>query len=148
ALPEPERGGSLDELKEYVNVRSDEWPLAVGWAVQAMNGAGPYPPLALHGEQGSAKSTTARVLRSCIDPSTAPLRAEPRDEHDLIIGATNSWVVALDNLSSLPPWLSDALCRLATGGGFSCRQLYTDAEEVIFDAMRPVLLTGIEDLAA
>jgi hypothetical protein len=70
----------------------------------------------------------------------------PRDERDLMIGATNSWVIALDNLSDLPGWLSDALCRLATGGGFSTRELYSDAEEILFDAQRPVLLNGIEDL--
>jgi hypothetical protein len=66
----------------------------------------------------------------------------------LLIAATNSWAVCFDNLSHLPDWLSDALCRLATGGGFSTRELYTDAEEKIFDAMRPTVLTSIEDLAA
>src|SRR5262249_1137398 len=45
----------------------------------------------------------------------------------------------------LPPWLSDALCRLATGGGFSTRELYTNDEEMIFDAKRPVIVNGIED---
>ena len=31
-----------------------------------------------------------------------------------------------------------------TGGGFGTRKLYTDAEEILFDAMRPVILNGIE----
>ena len=39
-----------------------------------------------------------------------------------------------------------ALCRLATGGGFAVRQLYTDQDEVLFDAARPVSLNGIEDI--
>ncbi len=56
-------------------------------------------------------------------------------------------MVAFDNLSSIPPWLSDGLCRLATGGGFSTRELYTDTEEVIIDVMRPVILNGIDHLA-
>ena len=64
-----------------------------------------------------------------------------------MIAATNGWVVALDNLSAVPGWLSDALCRLATGGGFAARELFSDAEETLFDAQRPVLLTGIEELA-
>jgi hypothetical protein len=46
----------------------------------------------------------------------------------------------------LPHWLSDALCRLATGGSFAVRQLYTDDEEVLFEASRPILLNGIEDV--
>src|SRR5262249_19645584 len=75
-------------------------------------------------------------------------RCLPRDEGDLIIAASNSWLVALDNLSDLPPWLSDALCRLATGGGFGTRQAFTDDEEGVFDGMRPVLLNGIEELSS
>src|SRR5262249_28537509 len=71
-----------------------------------------------------------------------------RDERALIIAASNWWLVALDTLSDLPPWLSDALCRLATGGGFGTRQLFTDDEEVIFDAQRPVLLNSIEELSS
>ena len=52
------------------------------------------------------------------------------------------------NASGLPVWLSDALCRLASGGSFALRQLYTDAEEVLFQAARPVLLNGIEDVVS
>jgi hypothetical protein len=46
----------------------------------------------------------------------------------------------------LPNWLSDALCRLATGGSFAVRQLYTDDEEILFEAARPILLNGIEEV--
>jgi hypothetical protein len=49
-------------------------------------------------------------------------------------------------VSGLPAWISDTLCRLATGGGFAVRQLYTDQDEVLFDAARPVILNGIEDI--
>ncbi len=44
--------------------------------------------------------------------------------------------------------MSDALCRLATGGGFTTRTLYTDQEETIFDAKRPVIITSIVDIAS
>ena len=74
------------------------------------------PILALHEEAGSAKSTAARVLKSCVNSTTVPLRSRPRNEHDLVIAAQNPWTIDLDNLSSLPVWLPDALCRLATGG--------------------------------
>ena len=63
-----------------------------------------------------------------------------------MIAANNGYLLAFDNLSGLPPWLSDALCRLASGGSFAVRQLYTDDEEVLFQAARPVLLNGIEDV--
>ena len=147
-LPVPVAGGSLLELRRFVNVANEsDWRLVVAWLLTTFRGQGPFPVLILHGEQGAAKSTTAEFLRDLIDPSTAPLRAEPRDPRDLMIAATNSHVVALDNLSHLPPWLSDALCRLSTGGGFVTRELWTDAEQVFFDAQRPVILTGIVELA-
>jgi hypothetical protein len=66
---------------------------------------------------------------------------------DVMIAATNGWMVSLDNVSHIPVWLSDALCRLATGGGFATRELYTDCEEALFEAQRPVILNGIEELA-
>jgi len=88
-----------------------------------------------------------RMLRAQVDPSSPDLRAEPQNEHDLIIAATNNWVLSLDNLSRIRPWLSDALCRLATGGGHATRQLYTDSEEALFDVRRPVMLNGIGELA-
>jgi hypothetical protein len=75
------------------------------------------------------------------------LRTTPRNERDLVIAATNSWCVAFDNISTLQPWFSDASCRLSTGGGFSARELYTDAEEVLFDATRPQLFNGITEVA-
>jgi hypothetical protein len=147
-LPLPVDGGSVAGLRQFINTGSeDDWRLIVAWLLAAMRPCGPFPILALHGEQGSAKSTTARILRSLVDPIKAGLRSEPREPRDLMIAASNSWLLALDNLSFLPPWLSDALCRLSTGGGFSTRELYSDADEIIFDAQRPVILTGIEELA-
>lgn len=146
ALPNPERGGSLDELRALLNIGDDEWSLVAAWMVAAMRPGKPVPILCLHGEQGSAKSTTARAVRSLIDPSSSPVRAEPKHTHDLSIVANNDWTVVFDNLSHMPGPLSDALCRLSTGGGFSTRKLYDNEEEVIFNALRPVILTGIEEV--
>jgi hypothetical protein len=149
-LPHPVRGGALDDLQAFVNVSTDtdiDWILLVEWLIAAYRPTGPYPVLVLHGEQGAAKSTTARVLRALVDPNAAALRANPKNPHDLMIAAVNGWVVNLDNLSHLPAWLSDAICRLSTGGGFSTRELYSDSDEVLFDAQRPVILNGIEELA-
>jgi hypothetical protein len=81
-----------------------------------------------------------------IDPSAAPVRALPRDERELFIAARNGHVLAFDNLSGLPPWLSDTLCRLTSGGAFSTRRLFTDQDEILFTAARPVILNGIEDI--
>jgi hypothetical protein len=130
ALPHPVIGGNVGALRRFVNLKDDEdWLLLLAWLVQAFRPTGPYPVLILLGEQGSAKTTLARIFKAITDPSTTPVRSVPRGEHDLVIAANNSWVVALDNLSGLAPWLSDALCRLSTGGGFGTRTLYENDEE-------------------
>jgi hypothetical protein len=147
-LPVPVPGGTLaEELRPFLTVRKKDWPLVLAWLVAALRPTGPYPVLGFHGEQGSGKSTQARVLRSLIDPNTAPVRAEPREARDLAIAANNGLVVSLDNVSYLPPWLSDALCRLSTGGGFATRTLYENDEETIFEGQRPAILNGIEEVA-
>jgi len=147
-LPLPERCGSIEELRDLLNIDNEaDFSLIVGWLIGALRPAGPYPLLALHGEQGSGKSGTARLLRNLIDPCSAPIRSEPRDERDLMIAARNRWIIALDNLSHVRDWLSDALCRLASDGGFGTRSLYSDAEEMIFESTRPMILTGISELA-
>ena len=146
-LPKPEAGGSVESLRSYLNVQTDtDFVLVVTWALAVLRNRGPYPVLVLSGEQGSAKSTFAALLRALLDPNTAPLRALPREDRDLFIAATNGHVLSFDNVSGLPAWISDTLCRLSTGGGFAVRQLYTDQDEVLFDATRPVILNGIEDI--
>ena len=144
-LPVPARGGHIDSLRPYFNVSTDaDFVVAVAWMLAVLRDQGPYPLLALSGEQGSAKSTVSAMLRALLDPNAAPLRGLPREERDLFIEATHSHVLTFDNVSGMPPWLSDACCRLATGGGFARRRLYTDQDEVLFDAVRPILLNGIE----
>ena len=117
------------------------------WLLAAFRPQGPYPVLVVHGGHGSAKTTLVRVLRSIVDPNSAPLRLPPRDVQNVAIAASNSWIVAYDNLSHLPDWLSDALCCVATGLGFATRTLFTDGEESLFQAMRPIVVNGIEEVA-
>jgi hypothetical protein len=147
SLPIPVTGGSIEDLRPYLNVRSNtDFVLIVAWALAALRDRGPYPVLALFGEHGTAKSTLAKLLRALIDPNSAPLRALPREDRDLFISAMNVHVLLFDNISSLADWISDTLCRLSTGGGFATRQLYTDQDEVLLDAIRPMILNGIEEV--
>src|SRR5262249_15940131 len=145
-LPVPVTGGSIDMLRDFLTVRpNDDFVLAVAWTLACLRNCGPYPVLVLSGEQGSAKSTFSAILRALLDPNPAPLRALPREDRDLFIAATNGHVLAFDNVSGLPGWISDTLCRLPTGGGFALRQLYSDQDEILFNAERPIILNGIED---
>jgi len=146
-LPFPVRGGSIEALAPFLNLASEsDFVLIVAWLLGALRAGGPFPVLAIAGEQGSAKTVLSKLLRALVDPSMAPVRALPRDERELFIAASHSHVLAFDNLSGLPPWLSDTLCRLTSGGAFSTRRLFTDQDEIVFAAARPIILNGIEDI--
>ena len=148
-LPVPEQGGSIEALQSFLNLPSrNDFVLIVAWLLAALRSGGPYPLLAISGEQGSAKTVLSKLLKALIDPNAAPVRALSREERELMIAANNGYLLAFDNLSGLPHWLSDALCRLATGGSFAVRQLYTDDEEMLFEAARPILLNGIEEVVS
>ncbi len=149
AIPEPEAGASIDTLRGFVNVETDaDFTLMVAWLVGAFAAEGPYPLLLINGEQGTAKSTLAKMLAALIDPRAAALRALPREPRELAIAGDNGHVLAFDNISKLPEEISDAICRMASGGGFATRELHANRAEVIFDAQRPIILNGIPDLAS
>jgi len=147
SLPLPQHGAStLREIAQFLNVNPRSEVLLLAWLTYALRTNTPYPVLALSGVQGSGKSTITRVLRELIDPSMAAMTTIPKSERDMAIAATNSHLIAMDNLSEISPALSDAMCRIATGGAFRCRTLYTNNEETIFTYRRPLIINGIEEL--
>jgi hypothetical protein len=120
-LPTPVSGGSIATLRSFLNVRSDaDFVLVVAWALACLRNRGPYPLIVLSGEQGSAKSTFSIILRSLVDPNTAPLRALPRNDRDLFIAASNAHVLAFDNVSGLPASISDTLSAWPAAAALRC----------------------------
>ena len=147
ALPTPQNGGSVEELGNFLNVQSrDDIILVVSWLLAALRGVGPYPVLAIGGEHGSAKSTLVEMLQKLIDPHVEPHRSLPRTEYDLFVGADSNFLQGFDNISALPAAISDALCRLATGGAFATRRFFKNRGEVVLRAMRPVMVNGISNV--
>lgn len=134
-------------LWRYANVRPEDRVLVAAFLLAALRPSGPYPLLILSGEQGAGKSTFAKLIKRLADPSAAGLRPPPKDSRDLLVGARNAWLVCIDNLSYLPAELSDALCRIATGGAIAERTLYTNTEETLIEIRRPLVINGIEELA-
>jgi hypothetical protein len=148
ALPVPETGGRVDELRGLLNCSDDrQWATLLAWLMGCFQPEGAAPILNLNGEQGSGKTTTSMMLKILVDPSTSGLQSEPNSIRDLMIAASSGHIFALDNLSNISPFLSDALARLSTGAGFSTRRLRTDGEQHIISCRRPILVNGIPELA-
>lgn len=146
SLPEPKRGGSINDLRQFMNMDDDQFVLVVGFLLNALRPDGPYFALSLSGEEGSAKSYATTVLRDLIDPNDIPLTSPPKNTDDLWARAKHSHMLAFDNLSRLSPDMSDAICRLAIMAGDSKRGLYTNNDEVSFKASLPIILNGIDDM--
>lgn len=146
ALPIPVDGGRIEELLQHVNVPPEQLPLMVGWLLGALMPKAPRPVLCLNGGAGSAKSTATLTLRDIIDPRTTGLGGALGNERDLVATLAQSHVVALDNLSVLSNRMSDALCRIATGGSIGGRALYTNDEHHAVETQRPILINGIPNV--
>ncbi len=143
ALPMPVSGGEIDDLWEYLNISGTDRFLVLAWMLEAFRSETPFPVLALNGLQGCAKSSTHARIRMLIDPSGCNLRAAPKDVQDIYVGAGSNWIVSFENISRLSSQQQDALCTLATGGGFAARTLYTNDDESIINVKRPVIINSI-----
>lgn len=144
-FPLPERGGTLDLLRPFLNCSDDDFHLILLWMLACLGPKMPYPLLILKGEQGTAKTTCAWLLSTLIDPANGKVRSLPTKEQDLAIAARNSHLLIFDNLSGMKASMSNALCLMATGGAFACRKLYANDEETILTFQNPVILTGISN---
>jgi energy-coupling factor transporter ATP-binding protein EcfA2 len=147
-LPKPVSGRSLDQLGHLFGLDGHEWRLIVGFLVGCFQPYGARAFLEITGQQGSGKTTLARLLVSLADPAEVPLRSAPKDEEALIIAGINRSIQAFDNVSVLSHEMADAYCRTATGGGIGKRQLYSDAEEIVLRLQMSLLWTAINSVSA
>lgn len=139
----PERGGSLDKLDDFINLEDKAHRLLFKvWVVGCFIDI-PHPAPVVHGEQGTAKTTSSKVARRLIDPSQMEVLDFPRDKGEMIQQLSHNWFTPYDNIDKVHQWASDTLCRAVTGGGHSKRQLYSDDEDVIYNFRRCVSLNGI-----
>lgn len=141
-LPQP-TSGDISDLLRLLNVAPDDGPLVLAHLVGALLGIS-VPIILFRGPAGAAKTSAARAMALTIDPSPAPVRAVPRDPESWAVTASGSCVVVLDNVDTVPAWLSDALCRAVTGEGYLRRSLYTDSAISVVAFRRAIILTGID----
>jgi hypothetical protein len=142
--PSPPDTGTLAGLRELLNVDDTGFRLIVGWLVAALVPDIPHPILLLYGEQGTAKSTAAKIAVRLIDPSPAPMRTPPKDIRAWAVTASASWTIALDNVSTIAGWFSDTLCKAVTGDGIVDRALFTDDDVSVISFRRVIAITSID----
>ncbi|MFD9985753.1 ATP-binding protein [Streptomyces massasporeus] len=147
-LPLPAKdtnGKGIDHLLRLCNFASAETEcLAIAWLIGCLEPSVPVPAPFLTGPQGAGKSTGGRMLVRIIEGMNGDLRRAPKDEENMITAVAAGWVTALDNLSHLPPDLSDLMCCIVTGAESIKRALFTDGDVVRSRYRRPMLLTGID----
>ena len=107
-----------------------------------------HPILILHGEKGSAKSTTMRMIQRIVSPSMTELLPLPKSRDDLAVILNQHYFVAFDNLQVLNTEKSDLLCQASTGGVYVKRRLYTDNEDVALPIKNCVACNGINVVAS
>ena len=146
ALSDPV-AGDFSLFWNHVNIPTEYQTLVTTFILESWRPETPYVILELSGEQGSAKSTTHTRIRQVSDPNRIPLRTAPKDTQDIFVSAANNHQASFENMSNLSGKMQDALCTLSTGGGFSARKLYSDSDESVIEAKRPVIINGISPVA-
>lgn len=67
SLPEPEGGYAVEELRRFVNVATDgDFTFIAAWPIAALRNNGPYPILAVNGEQGSGGKKAVSEALGCL----------------------------------------------------------------------------------
>ncbi|MGH3326196.1 MAG: ATP-binding protein, partial [Streptomycetales bacterium] len=142
-LVEPVRGGTLAGLRALLNLTEEDYRLVIGWVVAAYLIDMPHPILLVQGEQGTAKSNLVRALLALIDPQPAADREAPSDKREWAIFARASWAFSFDNITEIPPWLSNSLCKGVTGDAVLQRVLHSDEDIAVFAFQRVIAATTI-----
>jgi len=144
----PDRGGDLDDLRDLLQRDDKTWVLLLAFLLISLRPTHPYMVLLLSGGHGSGKSKISELIKRIIDPNALEKFRLPKDEHTLAIQAAMAWLLVYDNTSAVRWDLSDALCAMLTGGGFSTRKYYTDDEQRMFKNARPAIINGIGEFAS
>ncbi len=144
ALPDPIKGGKLSYIHRHLAIRHDDDRLLVeAWLVASAFPHLPRPALTFHGPQGASKSTSARILKAITDPSITDSVDLGKGPTELAQVLDHHAVPCFDNLTSIPAWAADMLCRGVTGGAFSKRELYSDDSDILLTFKRAMVITGI-----
>lgn len=139
--------GDIDRLKKYIKAHPASVLLIIAWITYTIahpkQDSSKYVILVLQGGEGSGKTSLCKILQRLIDPSAVSVRSFPRNIQDLAVATQSSHLVIFDNIRSIPPQMSDALCMSSTGGSVSGRKLFTDDVQASQSLHVALILNGI-----
>jgi hypothetical protein len=137
----------FDQFMNLLNVKKEDRLILKCYIVATFIPNLEKAVLMVHGEQGTAKSMLEALLVMLISP-TLMKTVTPQTKLDQFVQLLSHHpVVYFDNLSRIPEWMSNLLCRAVTGDAFSKRKHYTNDDDVIYVLMRAIGFNGI-NLAA
>ncbi|EKD55723.1 MAG: hypothetical protein ACD_59C00056G0004 [uncultured bacterium] len=141
----PDKNGNFKKIEEFLNLdNEDEKNLLLVWIVAQFIPDIEKPLLAIHGPQGSAKSTLSSIIRMLVDPSRLMLVTFPTTTNELAQNLYQNYLPVYDNISKISNSQSDTLCRAVTGGGIQKRKLYTDDKTITWSFKRGLIINGID----
>ncbi len=147
-LPMPREGVGARRvphlLGALLNFTESNLALCIAWIISTFFPSVEHPILLILGVQGTGKTTAERIIAGTVDPSPAQTWTAPARAEDWIVAASHAYVVPLDNISTIAPWLSDALCQASTGGAWVARRRYTDRDVYLISFKRAVIIDGID----
>ena len=91
-LPKPQRDGTLNALKGFINIHPDDWPLFVAALLGCFLPQGTYPVISLVGGDGRCKTSAGIVILLLIDPNRVQSSHHPIGR-DLILSATQHYLL-------------------------------------------------------
>ena len=147
----PRRGGRIADVLGYVNllgesVKEEKLLFLVQLIAYAIPDI-PRPICVATGTKGSAKPTLGRVIQGLADPNEQDVLTFPDSPREFVQTMAHRHFAVFDNISDLPKWGSDALCRAVTGAGFTKRELYSDDDDILYSFRRGIALNSISGVA-
>jgi hypothetical protein len=134
------------KLFDFVNVPKEQQLLVLVTIISTIIPGIPHPILHPYGSQGSGKSSLFKIIKKLCDPSSIDLLVTPSDKKETSQILSHHYVCLFDNMSDLPPWLSDVLAMASTGAALSKRRLHTDEDDVFLQFKGCVGINGINTL--
>ena len=141
--PMKSNDNAIEEFRKLLRISDDDSIIFKSHLISYFLTGIPIPIVILHGEQGSAKTTTSNGIKALIDPEGENAFSMPKEVDDLAVILSKHYVTSFDNTDNFTKDISQFLCKAVTGTQHPKRKLFTTAEEFSLVLMSKIILNGI-----